>query len=230
MSTVEMPSVDESLRRVAKGDPVHMRWQDYRRAFTWRAGAERPGENRLEYPAIEAPLVKGRVIMVPAGNAAPEQADKAGAVFLAVEGETEFTVAGKRYALKPLDLLIRPRQPGFEFCLAPSGGLAFSGRMLRHAREVADSRLMLAPSLVAGHFHLSQLDGMANAFCLGLSPLALEVRLMLRALCSRRRQRRVVPFLLIPECSTGAGNLFLEGATRLALLLEQPLERRLALG
>ena len=132
--------------------------------------------------------------------------------------------------LKPLDLLIRPRQPGFEFCLAPSGGLAFSGRVLRHAREVADSRLMLAPSLVAGRFHLSQLDDMASAFCLGLSPLALEVRLMLRALCSRCRQRRVVPFLLIPECSTGAGNLLLEGATRLALLLEQPLERRLALG
>ena len=108
MSTVEMPSVEESLRKVGKGDPVYMRWQDYRRAFAWRVGAERPGENRLEYPAIEAPLVKGRVIVVPAGNAAPEQVDKAGAVFLAVEGETEFTVAGERYALKPLDLLSIP--------------------------------------------------------------------------------------------------------------------------
>src|SRR5205809_537932 len=89
---------------------------------------------------------------------------------------------------------------------------------------------MLTPSLVAGLFHLSQLRGLASVFCLGLSPLAIEVRLTLGELCSRCRQRRVVPFLFIPDCSSGPRNLVLPGVARPPPLLEPRLECGLALG
>ena len=89
--------------------------------------------------------------------------------------------------------------PGFEVCLARGGGLAFGGGVLGQPRDVGDGRLMLTPSLIAGLFHLAQLRGEATAFRLGLSPLALEVRLTFGELAGRHRQRIVVPLLLIPQ-------------------------------
>src|SRR5688572_7055501 len=83
--------------------------------------------------------------------------------------------------------------PGFEVCLTRSGGFAFGGGVLGKARDVGDGRLMLAPSLIAGLFHLAQLRGKATAFRLSLSPLALEVRLTFGERAGRRRQRGGVP-------------------------------------
>ena len=63
---------------------------------------------------------------------------------------------------------------------------------------------MLAPSPIAGLFHLAQLRGEASAFRLGLSPLAIEMRLTFGELARRRRQRDVVPLLLIPQGGSDA--------------------------
>ena len=66
---------------------------------------------------------------------------------------------------------------------------------------------MLAPGLIAGLFHFAQLRGEASAFHLGLSPLAIEVRLTFGELAGRRRQRNVVPLLRILQSGVRAGEL-----------------------
>ena len=76
--------------------------------------------------------------------------------------------------------------------------------------DIGNRRLMLAPGLIAGLFHLAQLRGEAGAFRLGLSPLAVEVRLTVGELAGRRRQRDVVPLLRILQGGSGAGNRLLE--------------------
>ena len=100
---------------------------------------------------------------------------------------------------------------------------------LRQPRDVGDGRLMLAPSLIAGLFHLAQLRGEASAFRLGLSPLAIEMRLTFGELAGRRRQRDVVPLLRIPQGGGGVSYRLLEGIARRALLLELLVELCLAL-
>ena len=63
-------------------------------------------------------------------------------------------------------------------------GSVRAGELERERRFALDQpgnfgsrQLMLAPSLIAGLFHLAQLRGEASAFRLGLSPLAIEMRL-----------------------------------------------------
>ena len=100
---------------------------------------------------------------------------------------------------------------------------------LRQPRDVGDRRLMLAPSLIAGLFYLSQLRGEATAFRLGLSPLVLELRLTFGELAGRRLQRDVVPLLRILERGSADRDRLLERVARRALVVEPPLEVRLAL-
>ena len=68
---------------------------------------------------------------------------------------------------------------------------------LDQPRNIGNRQLMLAPSLIAGLFHLLQLHGEASAFRCDLTPLAFEVRLMFGELAGRRRQRVGVPLLRI---------------------------------
>ena len=72
--------------------------------------------------------------------------------------------------------------------------------------------------MIAGLLDLSQLRGEATAFRLSLSPLALEVRLTFGEFTGRRRQRDVVPLLLIPQGGVGVGEFGREGR----FALDQP--------
>src|SRR5947209_4283346 len=96
-------TVQASLASIARGDPVYQRWQDYRRAFSWHGSGS--NARRIEYPAVEAPLVRSHLIVLPAAQACPERRDDGDAVYLATEGEVEFTVGANRFLLQPLDII-----------------------------------------------------------------------------------------------------------------------------
>jgi quercetin dioxygenase-like cupin family protein len=112
----QLASLQESLDSIAKGEPVYQRWSDYRRAFKW-AGADNGaiGSTILEYPAIEAPLVRGRMLMVPTAQSAPRHVDDNDTVFLCVEGEVEFTIGSQTLLLEPLDLVSIPAGTAFSY-------------------------------------------------------------------------------------------------------------------
>ncbi len=112
----QLLTIEESLASIAKGEPVYQRWQDYRAMAKWASGAAgASGEQRLEFPATEASLVRGRLIMVPTGQAAPAQSHEADTVYLTVEGEVEITIDSANYALKPLDLISVPAGSSYSF-------------------------------------------------------------------------------------------------------------------
>jgi mannose-6-phosphate isomerase-like protein (cupin superfamily) len=105
-----------SLASIAQGIPVYQRWHDYRRELSWRTGGnDASGSRFVEYPAIEAPLVKGQLLMVPAAQGSNRRTADVDAVYLCVEGEAEFTVGSVTFALKPLDLLSIPAGLAYEF-------------------------------------------------------------------------------------------------------------------
>ena len=99
-------TVQANLASIARGDPVYQRWQDYRRAFSWHGSGN--NARRLEYPAVEAALVRSHLIVVPAAQACPERRDDGDVVYLAAAGEVEFTVGANRFLLKPLDIITVP--------------------------------------------------------------------------------------------------------------------------
>jgi len=109
-------SVQASLAALAQGNPVYQPWQEYRRAFSWRIGARGETELRhIEYPSVEAPLVKAQLLMLPIAEASDRRSSDVDAVFLCVEGEAEFTVGSTTFVLKPLDLLSVPAGWEYEF-------------------------------------------------------------------------------------------------------------------
>lgn len=116
----KLGTVQESLASIAKGEPVFQRWDDYRREFKLASGPEGEARfQRIEYPAIEAPLVKGRLVVVPTGKLTPPQMHDVDTVFLCVEGEVEVSISSQVYVLKPLDLLSIPA--GSSYSYANSG-------------------------------------------------------------------------------------------------------------
>jgi len=107
---------EQSLESIAKGDPVYQPWQAYRRAFKWAAGQDKgSGFQRLEYPTLEAPLVRGQLLVLPTGQGAPLQTRQTDTVYLCVEGELEFVVGDAIFALNPLDLISIPAGTSYRF-------------------------------------------------------------------------------------------------------------------
>lgn len=114
--TKPLLTLQESLASVAKGDPVYMRWDDYRGAFKWVSGSENaPGTNRIEYPAVEAPMARGRLIVLPTGQSAAKQTRDTDTVYLGIEGDVEFTVGANRLVLKPLDIVSIPAGSSYSY-------------------------------------------------------------------------------------------------------------------
>jgi mannose-6-phosphate isomerase-like protein (cupin superfamily) len=105
-----------NLAALAKGDVVYQPWQEYRREFTWRTSAQGTAALRcVEYPPVEAPLVKGRLLMVPPAQGTDRRTAEIDTVYLCVEGDADFTVGSTTFALKPLDLLSIPQGLEYEF-------------------------------------------------------------------------------------------------------------------
>jgi quercetin dioxygenase-like cupin family protein len=108
--------VQASFTALAHGNPVYQPWQEYRRAFSWHtSGKGVTGPRYLEYPPVEAPLVKGQLLMLPVAEGADRCSSDVDAVFLCIEGEAEFTVGSATFVLKPLDLLSIPAGWEYEF-------------------------------------------------------------------------------------------------------------------
>jgi quercetin dioxygenase-like cupin family protein len=114
MSRLQLPSVEASLAAIARGEPVYQRWHDYRRTPSWKDGAASSNSRYVEYPALEGPLVRGRLVMIPAAHSFGPQTDRADTVYLGIEGETEFVVGEATYAVKPLDLICIPAGQSYQ--------------------------------------------------------------------------------------------------------------------
>ena len=112
----QLLTLEQSLASVAKGDPVYQRWQAYRSAFRWSSGPDNgSGFQRLEYPAVEAPLVRGQLLVLPTGQGAPSQSHETDSVYLCIEGELEFVIGSNIFALKPLDMISIPAGTSYRF-------------------------------------------------------------------------------------------------------------------
>ena len=108
----------------------------------------------------------------------------------------------------------RRRQRDVVLLLRILQGGVRTGELERERRFALDQpgnfssrQLMLAPSPIAGLFHLAQLRGEVSAFRLSLRSLTIEMRLAVGELPRRRRQRDVVLLLRIPQSSVRAGEL-----------------------
>ncbi len=105
----DLTSLQQSLDSIASGEPVYQRWQEYRGRALWAGAADgKAGTQHLEYPSIEAPLVRGRLLMVPTGQAAPTRTEDTDTVYLGLESDVEFTVGTQTLVVKPLDILCVP--------------------------------------------------------------------------------------------------------------------------
>jgi mannose-6-phosphate isomerase-like protein (cupin superfamily) len=108
--------VQANLAALAKGDVVYQPWQEYRREFYWRTSAQGGATLRcVEYPPVEAPLVKGRLLMAPPAQGSDRRTAEIDTVYLCAEGEADFTVGSTTFALEPLDLLSIPQGWEYEF-------------------------------------------------------------------------------------------------------------------
>jgi quercetin dioxygenase-like cupin family protein len=136
----QLLTLQESLASVAKGDPVYMRWDDYRGAFNWISGPENTqGTHRIEYPAVEAPMARGRLLLVPTAQSAPTQTSDNDTAYLGIEGEVEFRIGSRTILVKPLDIIGIPAGTAYSYVnvglanaqlcgiYAKSGGPATSG-------------------------------------------------------------------------------------------------------
>jgi quercetin dioxygenase-like cupin family protein len=154
MSPLHLPSVEASLAAVAKGEPLYQRWQDYRRSFSWsnaaNGGAE-SGSRFVQYPAIEGPLVSGRVLMLPAAQSFGPRSHDTDTVYLGLEGETEFTVGEATYLVKPLDMLCIPAGSSYRCTNSDLANAVLGGIYAKHDASQPKSPASAKPGAAPTH-------------------------------------------------------------------------------
>ncbi len=89
--------------------PVYMPWQEVRRQFTWQLPrAEGWGSHRGTGPHVFSGTLSGHLVREPSAQSSPWHAPSRDIIFIQLAGEVEFTAAGRRWHLEPLDLFMMP--------------------------------------------------------------------------------------------------------------------------
>lgn len=87
-------------------EPVHLKWDEYRSRIDWNLPeSDKWGLRRGMSPVVEMEGIKAFTILLPIGQGSPELMHEADASFVGARGDVEFTVKGKRYTLRPRDVL-----------------------------------------------------------------------------------------------------------------------------
>lgn len=111
MNKPQMPD-----NKTALPHPTKLSWHDYRRAFQWKSPAEnRNGMQRMEYPDLPASDFGGRLIVLPPGQACPQQTEPGDVVLLCAQGEIEVSIGGDVKLLKQYDLIGIPAGAAYQY-------------------------------------------------------------------------------------------------------------------
>jgi quercetin dioxygenase-like cupin family protein len=93
---------------------THVTWEENRRQFHWGLPlADTWGSHRFSGPHIRSKTLGGHLVRHPTGQSNPWHTGEVDAGVLLLLGESEFSMAGRIWPLKPLDILMIPANTPF---------------------------------------------------------------------------------------------------------------------